>query len=188
MKKNIQLITVILSLAFMQLPAFSQSTIEDQKRLMYLTTPNENHELLSKLEGKWKQNYQYTRENVQEYGKGYSENTMFFNGRFLEIVNHIDYFKTLTTTMQIIGFDNYEQKYTIYSIDEVGTDSKFAYGFYDEEKNQLVFENEESALTPGKTPFRIVITFDRENKFTYEMYLKDDGIFKRVIRIHNIKQ
>jgi hypothetical protein len=167
--------------------AFSQNTIEDQKALMYLTTPNENHELLKRMVGKWKQNYQYTRKDQQEYGKGFSENQLFFGDRFLEMFNSIDYFGTGASTMQIIGFDNYIQKYTIYSIDEIGTDSKFATGIYDAENDQLIFESHEDVLAQGKMPFRIVITFERENKFTYELFLKHEGKYKRAMLIHNIK-
>jgi hypothetical protein len=182
--------TIILTLLIIFIVAgtvSAQFTIEDQKRLMYLTTPNENHELLAKLSGRWKQNYQYTRGERVEYGKGFSENEMIFGSKFLQMFNNIDYFGTVTSTMQILGFDNYEQKFTIYSIDEVGTDSKFAYGVYDPEKEQLVFEQVEDVLTPGKIPFKILITFDRDNKFTYEMFLKEDGKYKRVLLIHNIK-
>lgn len=167
---------------------FTQFSIDDQKRLMYLTSSNENHEMLNRLSGKWKQNYQYTRGERQEYGKGFSENKMIFGDRFLEMYNNMDFFGTVTSTMQILGFDNYTQQFTIYSIDEVGTDSMFAYGNYDPEKDQLTFEVQEDVLTPGKLPFRIVISFERDNKFTYQLYLKDKGKFKSVLLIHNIRQ
>lgn len=168
--------------------AFSQFSIEEQNRLMYLTTPNENHELLAKLSGRWKQNYQYTKGESLEYGKGFSENKMIFGNRFIEILNNIDYFGTVTSTMQIIGFDNYAQQYTIYSIDEVGTDSKFAFGNYYPDKKQLIFEKQVDVLNPEKAAFKIIISFERENKFTYEFYLKDKEKYRRVLLIQNIKQ
>jgi len=188
MTRVFQIFLVVAIFALVIGNVFAQYTIEDQKRLMYLTSPNENHELLKKLEGKWKQNCQYTRGERVEFGKGYSENEVMFGSRFLKMTNNIEYFGSVTSTMQIIGFDNIQQKYTIFSIDEIGTDSKFAYGHYDSENKQLIFEQLEDALSPDKLPFKIVISFDRDNKFTYEMFIKDRVNYKRVILIQNIKQ
>ena len=167
---------------------YSQSTIEEQQRHMYMSSVNENHRYLEQLSGNWKQNYEYNRSENLEYGTGNSKNKMIFEGKFLEMDSYMDYFGTITNTKMFIGYDNLTGEYNLFTINDIGTDTKYASGTYDPDKRQWVFQNDKASMPPQRLPYKIIITVERDNKYTYEMLLKEDGEFKRIMYIHNIRQ
>ena len=88
------------------------------------------HRMLSKLNGEWNLHYRLWIDPASdpEEGDGTASANIILGGRFLQI--HMDYsiYEKAFTSEHIVGYDMDVRRFSLFSIDEFGTDAIFLYG------------------------------------------------------------
>jgi len=148
-----------------------QNGEEDLNNMRKMTQVTEEHKLFEKFTGEWRQNFiGYTGEGDQ-VGSGYIKNDVILGGRYIESVSSIIVSGVQINGKIIIGYNTKQENYFLFGIDDATNFSISAKGQFDPQKNQLEFNGSDYILSLKKEmPFKILITFERENKYTYQMY------------------
>jgi hypothetical protein len=104
------------------------------------------HKMISKLGGKWNLDYKLwiNPEDEPEKGSGTADANIILGGRFLQI--NMDYFiyEKEFTSQHTFGYDMDVKRFSLYSIDEFGTDAIFEYGDLDVNIESVVFTGVDS--------------------------------------------
>lgn len=97
--------------------------VEINQRHMNAMVPCEEHTLLAKLTGKWKQDIQAWMSPDAEpmHLTATSENEMVLGGRFLMTHGTGEFMGFTSETMSMIGFDRRSNEFTIEAYDTMGT-------------------------------------------------------------------
>ena len=104
------------------------------------------HRMLTKLNGKWNLNYKLwlSPDGDPEEGSGNASADTILGGRFLQINMDYTIYEKAFTSEHIIGYDMNVKRFSLYSIDEVGTDAIFEYGDFDSDIESIVFTGVDS--------------------------------------------
>lgn len=87
------------------------------------------------------------------------------------------------TSIAYLGYDIRLQKYTLYSMDELGNFAISAYGDYSAGENKFLFEGSTmDYVTQENQEFRIVYDFESDDLIKYSVdFLLSDGTFRSYI-------
>ena len=124
------------------------------------------HKMLSKLAGKWDLSYKLwiNPNNEPEEGTGSADAELILGGRFLQI--NVDYsiYEKEFTSEHIFGYDTNIKRFSIFSIDEFGTDAIFEYGDFNVDKEAVVFTGIDSiSVNPS--------TGEKSYQYRLELYI-----------------
>lgn len=156
------------------------STLEE------LTLVLPEHEALAQFEGEWEVNIQFhfdEKEKQTLKGSGSADNKVVLGGRFIESRSQNIAFGMSITSIAYLGFDVRLQKYTLYSMDELGNFAINAYGDYKKSDNKFLFEGSTmDYVTRENQEFRIIYDFEGEDMIKYEVdFLLPDGTYRPYI-------
>ena len=164
--------------------AFSQSnkwtTLEE------LTLVQKEHEKLSLFEGEWDVQIEFFFDTEGEKslkGTGECRNQIVLGGRFLESRSQNIAFGMSITSIAYLGYDVRLQKYTLYSMDELGNFAINAYGDFKKDDQKFIFEGSSmDYVTREDQMFRIIYDFEGDSLIKYEVdFLLPDRSYKSYI-------
>ncbi|MBN8547039.1 MAG: DUF1579 family protein [Ignavibacteria bacterium] len=164
--------------------AFSQSnkwtTLEE------LTLVLKEHEKLSLFEGEWDVQIEFFFDTEGEKslkGTGECRNQIVLGGRFLESRSQNIAFGMSITSIAYLGYDVRLQKYTLYSMDELGNFAINAYGDFKKDEQKFIFEGSSmDYVTREDQMFRIIYDFEGDSLIKYEVdFLLPNGSYKSYI-------
>ena len=124
------------------------------------------HKMLSKLAGKWNLNYKlWINPNYEpEEGSGSADAELILGGRFLQISMDYSLYEKELTSEHIFGYDTNVKRFSIFSIDEFGTDAIFEYGDFNVDKEAVVFTGIDSiSVNPS--------TGEKSYQYRLELYI-----------------
>ena len=147
------------------------------------------HKMLSKLAGKWNLNYKLwiNPNNEPEEGSGSADVELILGGRFLQISMDYSIYEKEFTSEHIFGYDTNVKRFSIFSIDEFGTDAIFEYGDFNVDNEAVVFTGSDSISVNPSTGEKIyqyrlelyIPTETEGNEFGFNTYFLDpDGKWK----------
>jgi hypothetical protein len=124
------------------------------------------HKMLSKLEGKWDLNYKlWINPNADpEEGSGTADAEVILGGRFLQINMVYSIYEKEFTSEHIFGYDTDVNRFSLYSIDEFGTDAIFEYGDFNVEEESIIFIGKDTVSTNPST-------LERNYQYKIELYI-----------------
>jgi len=141
------------------------------------------HRMLSKLAGKWNFSYKLwiNPNNEPEEGIGSADAELILGGRFLQISMDYSIYEKEFTSVHIFGYDTNVKRFSIFSIDEFGTDAIFEYGDYNLDDQSIVFTGIDSISanpSTGEKSFQyrleLYIPTEKEvNGFGFSTYFLD---------------
>ncbi len=156
-------------------------------QLFSLTQPLPEHQILLQLEGEWNQDirFYFSGDTTRVFkGQGETINQMVLGFRFLESKSKSIAFGMHISSVSYIGYDNRLKKYTIYTMDEMGTYPVLAFGDYDEKNKTLTFTgNEIDPVTQDPIKFIMKYTFPDEDSIGFEVDLVSGSNVKKYLEI-----
>ncbi|MBS1513559.1 MAG: DUF1579 family protein [Bacteroidetes bacterium] len=157
---------------------------------MKLAQPGPQHKLLTDMAGKFKQKIKFNYapgKSMEGEGSGVTESII--GGRFIQIKSTGKIMGMETEVMTILGYDRRKNKYTLFSIDGMGTYSVSAEGDYDESKKIMTLKGTEDDPTMKmKMDFKFV--FDLSNSSERKMdiiFINPDGSENKMVEVTSIK-
>lgn len=149
---------------------------------MKLMTPGDAHKTLEAFAGKWDYTLQHRMapDAPAMEMKGKTVNRMIMGNRFLQQeakgAPMKDKKMPVFEGMGITGYDNVRKEYTTTWLDNMSTGMMTATAQFDAAKNAINERGTFSCPMTGKRNmnFRSVWTLVDKNKYTYEMFLKDE--------------
>jgi len=161
---------------------------EMMKQMMELSKLNENHKLLSDLDGNWNYTIKFWMNpdpNAKpEESKGTAVRKSIMNGRFstLDVTGKMEMpgpdgkKKAMTFVGHgIDGYDNVKKKFVGSWIDNMGTGIMFSEGNYDPATKTFTYNSEFEAVPGMKQQIREVIKVTDNNHHTLEWYENRGG-------------
>jgi hypothetical protein len=141
---------------------------------MKIMAVNENHSFLKNFEGKWDVNMtawmQPGAEPTETQSSGESE--MILGGRFLKVNVKGLMFGQPYEGQQILGYDNFKEKFISFWIDSSSTAFYLMEGTFDKEKKAITDVGSwDDPMTGGTIKVRAVTTLVNENEYTYQMFM-----------------
>lgn len=151
---------------------------EDQQKMMeaYLkmSALNENHAYLKNFTGEWAvltKGWMFPGAEPA-VSEGISKGEMLMGGRFLKMHFKGSMFGQPFEGLQIIGYDNLQEKYVTFWIDSTSTAFYMMSGTRDKDTNVTKDTGEwPDPMTGGTMKVRDVIELISEDEFKYEMYM-----------------
>ncbi len=164
--------------------------LRESQRMMDLVTPGKAHEFLLRFVGTWRQLCEIPQtEGPANYGKGELNVEQILGGRYVRFNSEIDFTAFGITSFITIGFDKYKEEFTFHMIDNLSTYPSIAAGNYNKPKDKFTFAGITVAPVEQKeVPFKIVIDFESNNKFTYEVYVGEGDEEQLRQKIVNIRK
>lgn len=170
---------------------------EMMKQMMELSKLNENHKLLSSLDGNWNFTIKMwmnpdPNAPAQE-SKGTATRKSIMGGRYVVM--------DVTGKMQMPGedgkmkdmqfkgmgwegYDNVKKKFVASWVDNMGTGIEFSEGTYDPATKRLTYTSEIEPMPGMKMPVREVIQIADNNHMNLEWYENHGGQEKKTMEIH----
>jgi len=145
--------------------------------MMQLAQPGPEHELLQSLTGKWHQEVKLWMAPGSDpmVFTGMSVNESLLGGRFLQMTSNSGEGMFATESLNIIGFDRRNNKFTTVGFDTWGTYFVTASGDYDDESRKITMYGEDFDPIAGFTQkFDIVVELIDETKFMWSVVFKDE--------------
>ena len=172
------------------------SEAEMMKQMMEMSKLNENHKLLTSLDGNWTYNIKMwmnpdPNAKPQE-SKGTATRKSVMGGRYvmmdvsgkMQMPDEKGKMKDLVFKgMGLEGYDNVKKKFVSSWIDNMGTGIQFADGTYDSATKTLTYTSEMEPMPGMKTPVREVIKIADNNHMTLEWYETQGGQEKKTMEI-----
>lgn len=129
------------------------------------------HRMISKLNGHWNLDYKLwlNPEDEPEEGSGTADANIILGGRFLQI--NMDYFiyEKEFTSEHIVGYDMDIKRFSLFSIDEFGTDAIFEYGDFSVDDESVVFTGVDSiSINPS--------TGEKSYQYRIELYIPTEEV------------
>ena len=141
------------------------------------------HKMLSKLEGNWSFDYKLwiNPNNEPEEGNGTATVEVILGGRFLQIDMDYKVFEKDFTSKHIFGYDTNLKRFSLFSIDEFGTDAIFEFGDFNADEESIVFTGVDSISANPSTgeksyQYRLELyipTEEEVNGFGFNTYFLD---------------
>jgi len=180
------IITLVIFLFAVSLSAQDMNIEEAMK----LATPGPQHKLLTDMVGKFTQKIKFNMAPGQSMeGDGSGETKSIIGGRFIQINSVGKVMGMETEVMTIMGYDRRKNKYTLFSIDGMGTYSVSAEGDYDEGTKIMTLRGTEE--DPGmkmKMDFKFVFDFSNDKFRKMDIiFINPDGSENRMVEVTNTK-
>ncbi|HTL47794.1 MAG TPA: DUF1579 domain-containing protein [Verrucomicrobiae bacterium] len=151
-------------------------TAEDMARMTEMTTPNENHQKLNALVGKFKvkTSWQMAADAPVQTSEGEAEGKWILDGRFVEQHFKGDFMGKPFEGLSLTGYDNMKKEYSAVWLDSVATGMMKSTMKYDDATKSFSEEGKFSCPMTGETDkdYRAVTTIVDDNNYKYEMYQK----------------
>jgi hypothetical protein len=170
---------------------------EMMKQMMELSKLNENHKLLSGLDGNWNYTIKFwmnpdPNAKPQE-SKGTAVRKSIMDGRFsiMDVTGKMDMPGPDGTKKEmtfkghgIEGYDNAKKKFVGSWIDNMGTGIMFSEGDYDPATKTFTYTSEFEAMPGLKQQIREVLKLVDDNHMTFEWYENRGGQDKKTMEIN----
>jgi hypothetical protein len=184
-------------------PTGQPSAADMQKmmeHMMEMSKLNENHKLLSSLDGNWDYKIKFwmnpdPNAKPQE-SKGTAVRKSIMGGRYvtmdvtgkMQMPDQTGKMKdVMFKGMGLEGYDNVKQKFVASWIDNMGTGIEFSEGTYDQATNTLTYTAEMEPVPGMKTAVREVIKIADKNHMNLEWYENRGGQEKKTMEINYTK-
>src|SRR5438552_9515154 len=173
---------------------------EMMKQMIEMSKLNENHKLLSSLDGSWNYTIQMwmnpdPNAKPQE-SKGTATRKSVMGGRYvmmdvsgkMQMPGEDDKMKDVQFKgMGLEGYDNVKKKFINSWIDNMGTGIQFSEGTYDPATKTLTYTSEMEPVPGMKSQVREVIKIADNNHMTLEWYENQGGGEKKTMEIANTR-
>ena len=220
MKISIPLTTILLA-TLIAIPSFAQTTStspagassssaaqpaasggqpnqqEMMKQMMELSKLNENHKLLSGLDGNWNYTIKFWMNPdpsaKPEESKGTAVRKSIMDGRYcvmdvtgkMEMPGPDGKKKAMTFKgMGVEGYDNVKKKFIGSWIDNMGTGIQFSEGTYDPATKTFTYTSEMEPVPGMKSQVREVLKIADNNHMMFEWYENQGGGEKKTMEIN----
>ncbi len=171
-------------------PATGEPNAADMmKQMMEMSKLNENHKLLSSLDGNWDYTIKFwmnpdPNAKPQE-SKGSATRKSIMGGRYVMMdVSGKMQFKG----MGMEGYDNVKKKFVASWIDSMGTGIEFSEGTYDPATKSFTYTSEMEPVPGMKTSIREVIKIADDSHMMLEWYENQGGQEKKTMEISYTKK
>jgi len=176
-------------LLFISVSAFAQDYNMEEALKMAAAGPE--HNLLNDLAGNYKQKYKldFPPGTIME-SEGMSTIKSILGGRFITIDVNATMFGMSANSLTIMGYDRRKNKYTLFSIDEMGTYSVTAEGDYDS-KTKVMTLNGSDYDPLSKMTRNYKFIFDYSNEKTHKMdivFIQPEGNEHKMVEVISIKE
>jgi hypothetical protein len=181
-----KILTIVLLLFAVSLSAQEMNMEEAMK----LATPGSQHKLLTDMVGKFTQKIKFNMAPGQSMeGDGAGETKSIIGGRFIQINSVGKMMGMETEVMTIMGYDRRKNKYTLFSIDEMGTYSVSAEGDYDEATKIMTLRGtEEDPTMKMKMDFKFVCDLSNPNQRKMDIiFINPDGSENKMVEVTSTK-
>lgn len=184
MKKILTLILFLFTI-----PVFAQEM--NMEEAMKMAAPGPQHQLLNNMAGKYTQKVKInmpTDKSVME-SDGTATIESILGGRFVQINSQSTMMGITIKTMTILGFDKRKDKYTLFSIDEMGTYSVTGEGDYNEKTKKLTLSGTEyDPKYNYKQDYKFIFDFsnDKARKMNI-VFINPDGSENNIVEIISTK-
>ena len=178
-------------------PATGEPNAADMmKQMMEMSKLNENHKLLSSLDGNWDYTIKFwmnpdPNAKPQE-SKGTATRKSIMGGRYvttdvsgnMQMPGEDGKMKTMQFKgMGMEGYDNVKKKFVASWIDNMGTGIEFSEGTYDPATKSFTYTSEMEPVPGMKTQVREVIKVADNNHMMLEWYENQGGQEKKTMEI-----
>ena len=146
-----------------------------------LGQPAEEHQMLAKLTGTWKQEIIYWSEPGAEpmTASAVTVNEMILGGRFLQCVAEGEAMGQKAESLLLLGFDRRNKLYTQIALDTWGTYYVTAAGEYNEDTKTITTSGEEDVKLMGFTQvYDMTVKFVSDDEYITELIFKDEFMTK----------
>jgi hypothetical protein len=220
MKRFMSLITILFAAliatrSFAQSPATSPATAsapsaaqpatasgqpnpqEMMKQMLEMSKLNENHKLLSSLDGNWTFNiktwFNPDPNAKPQESKGTGIRKTIMGGRYvmmdvtgkMQMPGEDGKMKDMQFKgMGLEGYDNVKKKFVASWVDNMGTGIQFSEGTYDPATKSLTYTSEVEPAPGMKMPVREVIKIADNNHMDLDWYENHGGQEKKTMEIH----
>jgi hypothetical protein len=211
------LLVTILSATLIAAPSFAQTSGESpaaatssaaapngqpnmqemMKQMMEMSKLNENHKLLTDLDGNWNYTIKFWMNPdpnaPPQQSKGTATRKSVMGGRYvmmdvsgkMQMPGEDGKMKDMQFKgMGVEGYDNVKKKFVASWIDNMGTGIQFSDGTYDPATKTLTYTSEMEPVPGMKTPVREVIKVADNNHMTLEWYENHGGQEKKTMEIN----
>jgi len=183
-------------------PGTGQPNAADMmKQVMELSKLNENHKLLSSLDGNWDYSIKFwmnpdPNAKPQE-SKGTATRKSIMGGRYvmmdvsgkMQMPGEDGKMKDMMFKgMGMEGYDNVKKKFVASWIDNMGTGIEFSEGTYDPATKSFTYTSEMEPVPGVKTAIREVIKVADNNHMSLEWYENQGGQEKKTMEINYTKK
>src|SRR5213595_2261286 len=170
---------------------------EMMKQMMEMSKLNENHKLLSSLDGNWNYTIKFwmnpdPNAKPQE-SKGTAVRKSMMGGRYfvmdvsgkMQMPGEDGKMKDVQFKgMGVEGYDNVKKKFVGSWIDNMGTGIQFSEGTYDPATKTFTYTSEMEAVPGMKTQVREVLKIADNNHMMFEWYENEGGQEKKTMEIN----
>ena len=211
------LLVTILSATLIAAPSFAQSPAESpaaatssaavptgqpnaadmMKQMMEMSKLNENHKLLTDLDGNWNYTIKFWMNPdpnaPPQQSKGTATRKSVMGGRYvmmdvsgkMQMPGEDGKMKDMQFKgMGVEGYDNAKQKFVASWIDNMGTGIQFSDGTYDPATKTLTYTSEIEMMPGMKTPVREVLKITDKDHMILEWYETHGGQEKKTMEIN----
>jgi hypothetical protein len=184
------MINKILTLAFILFASsiFAQDMNWDEA--MKMAQPGPQHKILNDLAGKFTQKIKFNMAPGQSMeGDGAGETTSIIGGRFIQIKSTGNMMGMETEVMTIMGYDRRKDKYTLFSIDGMGTYSVSAEGDYDATTKIMTLRGTEDEPKTGmKMDFKFIFDLSQDKTTKMDIiFINPDGSENKMVEVTSTK-
>jgi len=163
----------------------------NMEEAMKLATPGPQHKLLNDMVGKFTQKIKFNYAPGQSMeGDGAGTTESIIGGRFIQIKSVGKVMGMETEVMTIMGYDRRKNKYTLFSIDGMGTYSVSAEGDYDEATKLMTLKGtEEDPTMKMKMDFKFIFDLSNSNERKMDIvFINPDGSENKMVEVIYTKE
>jgi hypothetical protein len=178
-------------------PSGQPNPQEMMKQMMEMSKLNENHKVLTDLDGSWNYTIRFWMNPdpnaPPQQSKGTATRKSVMGGRYvmmdvsgkMQMPGEDGKMKDMQFKgMGVEGYDNVKKKFVSSWIDNMGTGIQFSDGTYDPATKTLTYTSEMEPVPGMKTPVREVIKVADNNHMTLEWYENHGGQEKKTMEIN----
>ncbi|MBS1492952.1 MAG: DUF1579 family protein [Bacteroidetes bacterium] len=181
-----KILTLIILLFAISLSAQEMNMEEAMK----MAAPGPEHKLLTDMAGKFKQKIKFyfaPGQSMDGEGSGITESII--GGRFIQVKSVGKIMGMDTEVLMILGYDKRKNKYTLFSIDGMGTYSISAEGDYDASTKIMTLKGtEEDPAMKMKMDFKFVFDLSDLNERKMNIiFIKPDGSENKMVEVTSTK-
>jgi hypothetical protein len=182
-------------------PAGQSNAADMMKQMTEMSKLNENHKLLSSLDGNWDYTIKFWMNPnpgaPPQESKGSATRKSIMGGRYvmmdvsgkMQMPGEDGKMKDVTFKgMGMEGYDNVKKKFVASWIDNMGTGIEFSEGTYDPATKSFTYTSEMEPVPGMKTSVREVVKVTDDNHMMLEWYENQGGQEKKTMEINYTKR